>query len=165
MQKLWAPWRQAYFTDTPQKGCLFCRFWKEKSNDVRNYVLERTAHSYSVLNLYPYNNGHLLIIPRKHAQDLSQLNDAERLDLVNLFVRTKKAVASFLKPDGFNAGINFGKAAGAGIENHIHLHLVPRWVGDTNFMPVTGDTKVVSESLRSFHARMMQTLKRMKKKT
>lgn len=150
MDRLWAPWRQAYIQPKrpPKKGCLFCQIVHDASRkDPQNLVLKRTPHSFALLNLYPYNNGHVMIIPRRHVATLYLLRDKEKLDLLHLFDDAVAALQKKLRPQGFNAGINIGKVAGAGIPGHIHLHLVPRWKGDSNFMPVTGKTKVISQSL------------------
>ncbi len=124
-------------------------------NDQKNYIVKRTAHAFAVLNLYPYNNGHVLIVPRRHVAEFGQLKDVELLDLIklqnDLLLRLKKR----LKPHGFNVGANLGIAAGAGVPGHLHIHLVPRWPGDTNFMPVVGKAKVISESLKSLYERLI----------
>ncbi|MBI3317481.1 MAG: HIT domain-containing protein [Candidatus Omnitrophica bacterium] len=154
MNRLWAPWRQAYIQPKrpPQKGCLFCRLIQAPSRKDRSHqILKRTTHSFAILNLYPYNNGHVMIVHCRHAASLHQLKDEEKLDLLSLFDSVMQALKKRLKPQGFNAGINMGKVAGAGIPGHIHLHLVPRWKGDSNFMPVVGETKVISQSLKQVY--------------
>ena len=151
MDKLWAPWRVKYITllrDGSKKTCIFCRMRKEKK-DKENYILVRTKYSFSVLNIYPYNNGHLLIVPLRHVNDLVKLTTEEREDLMALLSSMKILVDKILKPGGYNIGINLGKIAGAGFPGHLHIHLVPRWRGDVNFMPVVGNTKVISQSLRT----------------
>lgn len=160
MDRIWAPWRKAYIRADrkPRKGCLFCGLLKEKK-DVRNYILARTEHSFAILNLYPYNNGHTLIIPRRHVPDLSDLKPEEKLDLLELCEKVKAALATRMKAHGFNLGINLGASAGAGLPEHLHLHVVPRWRGDANFMPVVGATKVISESLDSVYQELSQQLK------
>jgi ATP adenylyltransferase len=104
-----------------------------------------------MLNIYPYNNGHLMISPKRHVRDLTQLKEAEMLDFIKALNKAKKLLDKVLKPDGYNIGANLGRAAGAGITGHLHLHIVPRWVGDTNFMSVTGSTKVISQSLKDLY--------------
>ncbi len=142
------------------QGCFFCKYVRQKKKDRKNFIIERTPHSFSILNLYPYNNGHTMIVPKRHVKDLGELTRNEREDLLDLFIATKKLCTKVLKPHGFNAGINFGRVAGAGIEDHLHLHLVPRWSGDTNFMPIFSDTKVISESLKAFYRRLSKKLKK-----
>ena len=112
-----------------------------------------------MLNLYPYNNGHLIIAPYRHVSDLDRLEENELLDLMQLVIQSKKLIAKTLKPDGYNLGINIGKIAGAGFEKHVHIHLVPRWSGDTNFMPVISNTKVISQSLESLFKRLKKRIK------
>ena len=161
MDKLWAPWRVKYITllqDKSKKECIFCRMLKEK-RDQKNYILVRTKHSFSVLNIYPYNNGHLLIVPYRHVDDLTKLNKDEREDLMDLLSLIKILVDKILKPGGYNIGINLGKIAGAGFPGHLHIHLVPRWRGDVNFMPVVANTKVISQSLRTLFNRLQYAAK------
>ncbi|MFA5060460.1 MAG: HIT domain-containing protein [Candidatus Omnitrophota bacterium] len=148
MDKLWAPWRLKYVSSLAKKtkGCVFCRIQRSK-DDKKNYVFLRTKHSFSVLNIYPYNNGHVLVMPNRHVNDLSKMTSAEKADLFQLMEKTQNVIACALSPRGFNIGINVGRAAGAGFPGHIHIHIVPRWMGDMNFMPITGNTKVISQSL------------------
>lgn len=159
MNRLWAPWRFKYVTGK-LKGCFFCRYVKNRKNDKRNFVLQRTPHSFSLLNLYPYNNGHVMVVPKRHVSDLGLLTGAERADILDLLVATKALFQKVLKPHGFNCGINFGRAAGAGVEDHLHIHLIPRWSGDTNFMPVVGGAKVISQSLQSLYGLLAKELKK-----
>ncbi len=150
-KRLWAPWRLGYLVDTRNastKGCLFCRVQRSRS-DVKNHVLTRGRFSFSILNRFPYNNGHLLIAPYRHVGRLEFLTDKEWLDLLYLLRDSLKRLKSVLAPHGYNLGINMGRAGGAGIPGHLHLHLVPRWVGDTNFMPIIADMKVISQSLNA----------------
>ena len=111
------------------------------------HVIEKAKHSFSMLNLYPYNNGHVMVAPYRHVRSLELLSDVEIADLMILVIKTKKKLDRLLKPDGYNIGMNLGKVGGAGYAGHLHIHIVPRWVGDTNFMPVMSGTKVISESL------------------
>lgn len=149
MKKLWAPWRSKYIYLRAKKGCIFCGN-KTESNQKR-YILDRSNHSFSMLNLYPYNNGHIMVAPFRHVKGLEYLSEAELADLMRLVNKTKIALDRKLKPDGYNIGINIGKVGGAGFTGHIHIHIVPRWIGDTNFMPLTADTKIVSESLGAMY--------------
>ncbi|MBL7155732.1 MAG: HIT domain-containing protein [Candidatus Omnitrophica bacterium] len=146
MNRLWAPWRKEYITMKKSKGCIFCAC-KAKRPDKKKFMLKRTAHSFSMLNRYPYNNGHVMIAPVRHVKSPELLTKDELADLWRLVNYTKKKIDTFLKPDGFNIGLNIGKIAGAGFPRHAHVHVVPRWEGDTNFMPVIADTKIVSYSL------------------
>ncbi len=152
MDKLWAPWRVTYITNILKKtrGCVFCRIFKQKK-DKQNYVIMRSAHAYAVLNIYPYNNGHLLIVTNRHVGDFDRLSCDERKDLFDLMLTTKTLLSQTLKSQGYNIGINLGRVAGAGFPGHLHIHLVPRWKGDVNFMPVTAHTKVLSQSLRALY--------------
>lgn len=159
MKKLWAPWRKAYILNKPKKNCFICDFKTNPKRDQKNLVLKRTPHSLAVLNLYPYNNGHLMVTPKRHAKDLTLLNDAQLLDLFRLVNDMSKLLKRAMKPQGMNIGVNLGKFAGAGHPGHVHVHLVPRWVGDSNFMPIIGDTKVISESLASVYKRLKKNLR------
>ncbi|MBF0489770.1 MAG: HIT domain-containing protein [Candidatus Omnitrophica bacterium] len=149
MRTLWAPWREAYITKIGQKskGCVFCPIFKDK-NDAKNYVFLRSPLAFAVLNIFPYSNGHCLILPNRHVADISKLTPDELKEMMELLLKTKDLLQKALKPHGFNIGFNLGRIAGAGIPKHIHMHVVPRWKGDHNFMPVVGATKVISQSLK-----------------
>lgn len=152
MERIWAPWRKTYIRPSTRKtrGCLFCSLGKAPSSqNSKNYVLKRTAYNFAILNLYPYNNGHTMIIPLRHVDRIEKLTDAEKLDWLNLYEEVKAAIERTIKPHGFNIGMNLGRVAGAGIPKHAHLHILPRWSGDVNFMPTLAGTKVISESLDS----------------
>ncbi|MCM8775058.1 MAG: HIT domain-containing protein [Candidatus Omnitrophica bacterium] len=152
MQRIWAPWRKAYIRPEGRKtkGCLFCGLWT-KNRDSQNYILKRTASSFAVLNLYPYNTGHTLIVTKRHVDSIRLLTAEEILDWIYLYEEIRLAIQKTMKPHGFNVGINLGKVSGSGIPDHLHLHVVPRWIGDSNFMPLIGGTKVISESLCSVY--------------
>lgn len=153
MDKMWAPWRKEYIVNKKAKDCIFCS--KPKSQkDKKNFVIKRTEFSFSMLNIFPYNNGHIMAAPFKHKKDLRDLNNEEMLDLFSLVRNTCTILDKVLKPEGFNIGINTGKVSGAGFSEHLHIHIVPRWEGDTNFMPVIFDTKIISESLSSLYQRI-----------
>ena len=152
MDKLWAPWRSKYIYDRKRKRCIFCvRRKGNKKADKKKYLIQRSEHSFSILNRYPYNNGHVMVAPLRHVKSLELLNDREVLDLMKLVNQTKRVLDKTLKPQGYNIGINMGKIAGAGFDGHVHVHIVPRWAGDTNCMPVLGNVKVISESLDSLY--------------
>ena len=153
MDRLWAPWRKVYIVRKPTKTCFICRI-RTSSRDAKNLVLKRTPHSFAVLNLFPYNNGHVMVIPNRHVSDLNRLSDNELLDLMRLTDQLICRLRKVMKPHGINLGVNLGRAAGAGAPGHLHIHIVPRWGGDSNFMPVLAATKVISESLKSVHRRL-----------
>jgi len=149
MERIFAPWRMAYLKGElpePREGCIFC--WKPaEDQDERNLIIERHEHCFVIMNLYPYTNSHLMVVPYRHTADLGELEDAELLGCQQAIRRVVQVLQQFIRPQGFNIGMNIGRAGGAGIESHLHWHVVPRWLGDTNFMSVTGDTKVISESI------------------
>jgi len=151
MDRLWSPWRLDYITGPKDKsGCVFCRHAEETHTNPGNpdsLVLVTGAHAYIVLNRYPYNNGHLMVVPYKHTSTLTGLDREELSELMLFTQRAEQALREAYPLEGINAGINLGKAAGAGIEEHLHIHLVPRWHGDTNFMTVVGETRVLPEDL------------------
>jgi ATP adenylyltransferase len=153
MDKLWAPWRINYVQGKKAKGCLFCA--AAKSAGKKDYFVFKTGYSFCLLNIFPYNNGHLMVAPRRHVKDLGKLKEAEILDLAKALVKAQKLLAKVLRPDGFNIGINSGSVAGAGIPGHLHIHIVPRWKGDTNFMPVLAQTKIISQSLDELHKKLL----------
>jgi ATP adenylyltransferase len=144
MNKLWAPWRITYIKRKKDKGCIFCRALKSKAG---NYVVIENKYSFAMLNLYPYNNGHLMVAPIRHTGEISDLKDKELLDIFLTLDVAKKSLDRILKPKGYNIGINISRDAGAGVTGHLHIHIVPRFRGDTNFMPVIFNTKVISQSL------------------
>ena len=153
MKKLWAPWRGKYVKLENLKGCIFCDK-PRLGKDRKSYILKRSRHSFSMLNIYPYNNGHLMVAPFRHVNDLSKLTKAETQDLMELLKQTKKILDKTLKPQGYNIGLNIGRIAGAGYESHIHMHIVPRWSGDTNFMPILTDTKVMPQALDDLYKQL-----------
>ncbi len=158
MDKLWAPWRIHYVSCArKQKGCIFCAASKKRSS--KNQVVFTTRHSVVMLNIFPYNNGHLLIAPKRHTAALEHLTEKEALDLFAALKKAKALLSATIKPEGFNIGINTSRCAGAGIENHLHVHIVPRWCGDTNFMPVIHDTKIISQSLKELLSRLKRAQK------
>lgn len=148
MKKLWAPWRTSYIqnVDHQNDGCIFCKKPKE-DNDRDNLILFRGQYCFVIMNKYPYNNGHLMVIPYIHTSDSSEFDDKTVVELWHLINKSKKVLKDAFNPEGFNIGMNLGRVAGAGIDQHVHMHIVPRWNGDTNFMPVLADTKVISQGL------------------
>ena len=148
MQHLWAPWRMEFIKAPKPSGCFFCEAAAAApSDDATHLVLARGELTLVILNRYPYNNGHLMIAPNAHLADLEDLPSASANELTALTQRSLRVLRQVLAPQGFNLGINAGKVAGAGVADHVHQHVVPRWDGDTNFMPVVADTKVLNESL------------------
>ncbi len=146
MEHLWAPWRIEYIKKADKVGCIFCQKPAEES-DVSNYILYRGQKNFIIMNSYPYNPGHLMIAPYRHIANLDELTKEELGEHHELVRRSVLVLTQVFKPDGFNIGMNLGRVAGAGIDKHIHSHIVPRWAGDTNFMPVIADTKVINEAL------------------
>ena len=148
MEKLWAPWRMEYILDSKESGdeCIFCDLPRQK-NDEQNYIVFRSKLSFVMLNKFPYNNGHIMVIPYKHESDYTDLDQDILADIQQLIQKSLIALKNCMEPHGYNVGLNLGRTAGAGIDAHLHYHIVPRWSGDTNFMPVISDTKVISESL------------------
>lgn len=145
MDRLWAPWRVNYVRGKrKEKGCIFC---SAKNGISKDYVIFKSEFTIVMLNIYPYNNGHLLISPLRHMRDISQLRQEEVLDLFKCLNKAKALLQKVLQPQGYNIGLNLTRTAGAGITGHLHIHLVPRWEGDTNFMPVLSNTKIISQSL------------------
>ncbi|MBN2414041.1 HIT domain-containing protein [candidate division KSB1 bacterium] len=146
MKKLWAPWRIEYILQPKPEGCIFCDKPKEK-NDRDNLILYRGKTSFVIMNFYPYNNGHLMVVPYRHIPELASLTEEEQAEMMKLLTVSSEILKDVLNAEGLNIGMNLGRIAGAGIDDHIHFHIVPRWNGDTNFMPVTGNTRVISQGL------------------
>ena len=155
MDHLWAPWRLEFIKGPRPDGCFFCDAAKATpAEEADHLLLARTATSIAILNRYPYNNGHLMVAPVAHLASLELLPAPAAADVMALTQRALRVLQSVLTPEGFNVGINQGKAAGAGVADHVHQHVVPRWGGDTNFMPVLADTKVLNESLSKSYAEL-----------
>ena len=153
MDTLWAPWRMVYVEQNGPSGCIFCEASAAK-HDEKTLILYRGRLVFIQMNLYPYNPGHVMIAPYRHLGELQQLSANEQLELLEAAARTTSILRETMNADGFNLGMNQGKVAGAGIEHHLHLHVVPRWNGDTNFMPVTADTKVIPEALTATYRKL-----------
>lgn len=150
MERLWSPWRLAYVTGSKASGCVFCEAVELSSDPAREgLVLVRGRVSYVILNLYPYNNGHLMVVPNRHVGSFAAATADELSELMRFTRDAEIALNEAYQPQGINIGVNLGRAAGAGILEHVHIHLVPRWIGDTNFMPVLADVKVMPEYLQT----------------
>jgi ATP adenylyltransferase len=162
MKRIWAPWRIQYILDKKPTGCIFCQKVK-KGEEKENLLLYKNRFSLVMMNKFPYTCGHLLVAPNRHTADLDYLTKDEILDLFITLRRSIKLLDKIMKPHGFNVGMNLGRIAGAGIEQHLHLHIVPRWRGDTNFMPIVTDSMVVSESLYGTYDRLYPTFKHLRR--
>jgi len=159
MDRIYAPWRSAYLMGEPAKGCLFCGFAAAGPEaDAANLVLERGRNWFIVINRYPYTTGHVMVVTNRHVEKMSDLNAEEGAEMMTLMARCERAITNAYHPDGINVGANLGRSAGAGIVGHFHMHLVPRWHGDTNFMSTVGETRVVSEDLHDTYQRLRRAL-------
>jgi ATP adenylyltransferase len=156
MKRLWAPWRMEYITEESRPGCLFCRVIEHPDDKDAELVVWRPEGAVVMLNKFPYNAGHVMVAPVAHKGGLEDLDDAESADLMRALRRTITVLRASLKPEGFNIGANIGRVAGAGMPDHVHLHVVPRWNGDTNFMPVLGEVKVVNEHVTQTAAKLRE---------
>ena len=164
---VWAPWRMTYIMSEKAAGCIFCDKPRQQ-RDAENYILWRGATAFVMLNLYPYNNGHLMVVPHAHVASLTELTAPQRAEILDLTATCEGILFQALHPDGFNIGMNLGAAAGAGIAEHLHLHIVPRWAGDTNYMTVVGEIRIIPQHIdhtyqllvpyfQMHHARTSQT--------
>jgi len=160
MERLWRPWRIGYvrnIEDIRKEGCIFCT--KPDGDDDRGaLILHRGEVAFIIMNLYPYNTGHVMVTPYRHIGDLEELSEAEKREIMDLTTLAVKAIKKEMQPQGFNLGVNLGKAAGAGFDEHIHMHIVPRWQGDTNFMPVVGESKVMPETIADTYERLRRSI-------
>ena len=159
MDRLWAPWRSEYTAssgsaEADSEGCIFCNLHSDTTKDEASFVLHRASHNFVVLNLYPYISGHLLIIPYQHIGELDAAPKDTTDELMDLTKRSQTALREVYQPEGFNVGMNLGRPAGAGVAEHIHIHVVPRWTGDTNFMKTIADTRVISEDLATTYQKL-----------
>lgn len=164
MDRLWSPWRAEYIASgaTAESGsttCIFCNLQRDVNNDEANYVVYRASRSFIVLNRYPYISGHLLIVPNEHVGDLDAAAKETTDELMDLTKRAQTALRETYHPDGFNIGMNLGQAAGAGIVDHIHIHILPRWLGDTNFMTTVSETRVIPEDLATTYQKLKEVLR------
>jgi len=155
LRKLWAPWRIDYILGPKEEGCFFCKYLAD-NKDEEHLILYRGKKAFVIMNYYPYNNGHLMVVPNEHRGDITELDPDTLTEMMKMVQASVEIIRKEMKAEGFNIGINQGKVAGAGVDDHVHIHIVPRWTGDTNFMPVTGYTKVISEGLK-------ETWKKLKK--
>ncbi|MGB9730633.1 MULTISPECIES: HIT family protein [Calditerrivibrio] len=156
MEKIWAPWRMRYIDGSHKdEGCIFCNKPKE-DNDMENLIVYRGRFSFAMLNLFPYTNGHTMVAPYRHTAIFEELTRDEVIDIHLVTSIIIKAIKMTMNPDGFNLGYNLGRTAGAGIVDHLHFHIVPRWNGDTNFMPVIGEVKVISEHIEQTYNKILK---------
>jgi len=162
LENLWAPWREKFVLCEKEPGCFLCRTSKDKQ-DRKNLILYRGERCFVIMNRYPYNTGHLMVAPYRHVGRLEKLKDEELTELWKISQMCVKVLKSAMKPHGFNLGMNLGKVSGAGVADHIHLHIVPRWQGDTNFMPIVAGTKVVSVGLSGTYSLLKREWRRMEK--
>ena len=153
-QRLWAPWRMEYILSEKNTGCVFCGA-KKSENLKQRHILKLGKTCFVILNIYPYTNGHLMVVPYTHQAGLRDLNDEELLDLQRWVDESVQILERAISPDGFNIGMNLGHAAGAGVEDHVHWHVVPRWVGDVNFMPVLSDVRVMIQHLNDTYDQLL----------
>ena len=158
MKVIWAPWRMSYINEEKPSGCIFCE--KPKGDDSKMLILFRGRYSFAIMNKYPYNNGHIMVAPYKHISNFEDLTADEFSELFRLFSKSINILKRKFCADGINAGLNLGKVAGAGVLDHVHLHIVPRWNGDTNFMPVIAETKVMPQHLKSTYNQLKEEFKK-----
>jgi ATP adenylyltransferase len=161
IQPIWAPWRMQYILSKKGPECIFCEKPKE-DKDRGNLILFRSTHGFIIMNLYPYNNGHLMVVPYRHVYSITELSDDELLDLMKMVQQAVDCLKEAFLPEGFNIGLNIGKVAGAGIEEHLHFHVIPRWVGDTHFMAVLGEVRVIPEHVLSTYDKLFPLFNRQK---
>jgi ATP adenylyltransferase len=166
MEKLWSPWRSAYIdsfkTNDDSNQCVFCEAPKLEIDNDESLIVYKNESCFVMLNLYPYNSGHLLVIPYRHLSDMNQLTETEMNEMMKMVQLSIKALESVMKPQGYNFGANLGKAAGAGIDQHLHFHVVPRWIGDINFMPAIGEVKIISQDLLATKKNLIDAFKNLK---
>jgi len=154
MNHLWSPWRMEYIENSSKEdGCVFCNA-QSMTDGAENLIAHRGERAYVILNRYPYTSGHLMVIPFEHVPNLEELDSATRAEMMELTSRCTTVLKIIYKPQGFNIGVNIGEAAGAGVKKHVHIHIVPRWKGDTNFMSTLGETRVLPEALEDTYRRV-----------
>lgn len=165
MEKMWSPWRSQYIQSFKEKGCsktgcVFCDA-QEDADSEDSLVVYQDELTFVIMNLYPYNNGHIMVVPRRHISDFKKLTTEEHSEIMANLDKSIRAMDSVLKPQGYNMGVNIGREAGAGIDTHLHFHLVPRWSGDTNFMPVVGEVKIISQELMECKQKLIEAFKKL----
>jgi ATP adenylyltransferase len=158
-QPLWAPWRTEYVSSAKDEDCVFCAA-PAGGDDIATRIVDRGLGCFTILNAYPYTSGHVMVVPYRHVAALEDVDDTEQLELLVMARRAVAALRQVMRPHGFNVGMNLGEAAGAGFADHLHLHVVPRWRGDTNFMPVVAGTRVVSQAIEATREALADALRR-----
>jgi ATP adenylyltransferase len=159
MKTSFAPWRMEFILGKREKGCIFCNRVRRRRQDRKNFILHRGRWSFVILNKFPYNSGHLMVVPNRHVANLADLNRREAEEIFEFLRQSERAIRKALQAQGFNIGLNLGKAAGAGIEDHLHFHVVPRWIADTNFWPVISEIKSMPEHLTETYNRLKKVWK------
>ncbi|MEE8319360.1 MAG: HIT domain-containing protein [bacterium] len=154
MKVIWAPWRMEYILSEKEGECIFCRLLDQKPSSG-NHLLLKTERAMVLMNKYPYNNGHIMVAPHRHTADFDELAADEFMELMEVFRFSLKALQKCMSPEGFNAGLNLGHSGGAGVEDHLHWHIVPRWQGDTNYMPVITGTRVIPEAIEETYNKLL----------
>jgi ATP adenylyltransferase len=157
MDLLWSPWRYDYITGggtAKPDGCVFCNILKSSARDEDNFILHRAEFNFVILNIYPYGTGHVMVVPFIHASNLGSADKRSTDEMMDLAKRVQAALAEIYHPDGYNMGLNLGKAAGAGVADHYHMHILPRWIGDVNFMTSIGQTRTMPETLRTTYEKL-----------
>ncbi|MHB1686123.1 MAG: HIT family protein [Ignavibacteriaceae bacterium] len=166
MEKLWSPWRSQYIDAIKEKhsnnGCFLCEAVNQDVYDMNNFLVHMGNFTFTIINLYPYNNGHLMVVPKRHLSNLTELTEEENKEIMSYLQKAQKALTEVMSPEGFNIGANLGKVSGAGVDDHIHFHIVPRWNGDTNFMPILGEVKIISQDLLLTKEKLLQAYSRLK---
>jgi ATP adenylyltransferase len=157
MERMWTPWRLPYILSEKQPGCIFCRML-DAGDDRAELILLRGERAFLVLNRYPYNNGHLMAVPYRHVDSVDKLDTDELNDLMAMTALGVRVLRQAMQPEGYNIGINQGKVAGAGVADHVHQHIVPRWAGDTNYMSVLSDTRLIPQDLDDTYTQLQQAL-------
>lgn len=162
-KNVWAPWRMQYIRslgdEMKEDGCFLCRYWEDPDNDAANHVIWRSETAFVVMNRFPYTNGHLLVAHHGHKGQLTDLAVDELAEMSRLIQSGTRILQETVRPQGFNVGFNIGRCAGAGLPDHLHAHIVPRWDGDTNFMPILGDVRVVPDALDTLYAQLVEVAK------
>ena len=161
MKRIWAPWRMAYIEESKSNGCIFCEKPKEK-NEKKSYILSRGELCFVMLNIFPYTHGHIMVSPYRHVRSISKLTKEELFELSLVVQRSVEVLKRAFEPEGFNIGINEGRIAGAGFDEHVHVHIVPRWGGDTNFMPVLAEVRVFPEHLDRTYEKLHPVFQKIK---